>query len=38
VRVLSSFNDNPGTLVTKEDADMEKVVVSGVAYDKNQVK
>jgi len=38
VRVLSSFNDNPGTLVTKEDADMEKVAVSGVAYDKNQVK
>ena len=38
VRVLSSFNDNPGTLVTKEDADMEKVVVSGVAYDKNQAK
>jgi len=38
VRVLSSFNDNPGTLVTREDADMEKVVVSGVAYDKNQVK
>ncbi len=38
VRVLSSFNDNPGTLVTKEDRDMEKVVVSGVAYDKNQVK
>ncbi len=38
VRVLSSFNDNPGTLVTKEDSDMEKVVVSGVAYDKNQMK
>jgi len=38
VRVLSSFNDNPGTLVTKEDSEMEKVVVSGVAYDKNQVK
>lgn len=38
VRVLSSFNDNPGTLVTKEDTEMENVVVSGVAYDKNQVK
>jgi aspartate kinase len=38
VRVLCSFNDNPGTLVTREDSDMEKVVVSGVAYDKNQVK
>lgn len=38
VVVRSSFNDNPGTLVTKEDRDMEKVVVSGVAYDKNQAK
>jgi aspartate kinase len=36
--VRSSFNNNPGTLVTKEDNDMEKVVVSGVAYDKNQAK
>ncbi|MFA5353493.1 MAG: aspartate kinase [Thermodesulfovibrionales bacterium] len=38
VVVRSSFNDNPGTLVTEEDEDMEKVVVSGVAYDKNQAK
>lgn len=38
VVVRSSFNDNPGTLVTKEDEDMEKVIVSGVAYDKNQAK
>ncbi|HET6514857.1 MAG TPA: aspartate kinase [Thermodesulfovibrionales bacterium] len=38
VVVRSSFNNNPGTLVTKEDADMEEVVVSGVAYDKNQAK
>jgi aspartate kinase len=36
--VRSSFNNNPGTLVIKEDADMEQVVVSGVAYDKNQAK
>ncbi|MBF0559792.1 MAG: aspartate kinase [Nitrospirae bacterium] len=36
--VRSSFNDNPGTLVTKEDKEMERVVVSGVAYDKNQTK
>ena len=36
--VRSSFNNNPGTLVTKEDKDMERVVVSGVAYDKNQAK
>jgi aspartate kinase len=39
VRVLSSFTDTPtGTLVTKEDRDMEQVVVSGVAYDRNQAK
>lgn len=38
VVVRSSFNYNPGTLVTKEDEDMEKVAVSGVAYDKNQAK
>jgi aspartate kinase len=36
--VRSSFNRNPGTLVVKEDKDMEKVVVSGIAYDKNQSK
>src|SRR5208283_1148644 len=38
VVVRSSFNDNPGTLVTKEDADMENVMVSGITYDKNQAK
>ena len=38
VRVLSSFSDGAGTLVTKEDRDMEQVVVSGVTYDKNQAK
>lgn len=38
VVVRSSFNDNPGTLVTKEDKDMEKVVVSGIAHDVNQAK
>ncbi|MBI3995536.1 MAG: aspartate kinase [Nitrospirae bacterium] len=38
VRVLSSFTEGEGTLVTKEDRDMEQVVVSGVTYDKNQAK
>jgi aspartate kinase len=38
VLVRSSFNDNPGTLVMKEDKEMEQVAVSGVAYDKNQAK
>ena len=38
VVVRSSFNDNAGTLVAEEDKDMENVVVSGIAYDKNQAK
>ncbi|MEW6409597.1 MAG: aspartate kinase, partial [Nitrospirota bacterium] len=38
VVVRSSFNDSPGTLVTREDEDMEKVIVSGVTYDKNTAK
>ncbi len=38
VVVRSSFNNAPGTLVTKEDEDMEDVVVSGIAYDKDQAK
>jgi aspartate kinase len=38
VRVRSSFNEGLGTLVTKEDRDMEQVVVSGVTYDKKQAK
>ncbi|MEF3191046.1 MAG: aspartate kinase [Campylobacterales bacterium] len=32
----SSFNENEGTLITKEDEMMEKVLVSGIALDKNQ--
>ncbi len=36
--VRSSYNDSPGTLVTKEDGEMEKVVVTGVAQDKNQAR
>ena len=38
VQVLSSFSDQPGTLVTKEDADMEQEAVAGVTYDRNQAK
>ncbi len=38
VCVRSSFTDDPGTLVTKEDSEMEQEVVSGVACDKNQAK
>ncbi len=38
LRVRSSFNDNEGTLITKEGPEMEQEIVSGVAYDKNQAK
>jgi aspartate kinase len=38
IHVRSSFNDNPGTIVCKEDKEMEKVVVSGVTYNKNESK
>ncbi|UFS70887.1 aspartate kinase [Geomonas sp. RF6] len=38
VHVRSSFNDNLGTMVTKEDKDMEAVLVSGIAYAKDEVK
>ena len=36
--VRSSFNHNPGTIVKEEVAYMEKVVVRGVALDKDQAK
>ncbi len=36
--IRSSFNNNPGTIVIKEDEKMEKIVVSGVTYDKNQAR
>lgn len=38
VMVRSSFNDAAGTLVCKEDEEMEKVVVSGITYNKNEAK
>jgi aspartate kinase len=38
VHVRSSFNDNQGTLVMKEDSDMETVLVSGVTYNKDEAK
>jgi aspartate kinase len=36
IMVLSSFTDAPGTLVTREDETMEKMVVSGITYNKNE--
>lgn len=38
VMVRSSFSDAEGTLVCKEDKEMEKVVVSGVTYNKGEAK
>ena len=38
VQVLSSFSDAPGTLVVDEDEDMERELIAGVAYDRNEAK
>jgi aspartate kinase len=38
IHVRSSFNDTPGTLVANEDATLEGMVVSGVAYDKGEAR
>lgn len=38
IHVRSSLNENTGTMVTREDKDMEGILVSGVAYDKNEAK
>ena len=38
VRVLSSFNDGKGTLISLKEDSMENALVSGIASQKNQVK
>lgn len=38
VHVRSSFNYEEGTMVVNEDADMERLVVSGVTYNKNEAR
>ncbi|MBI2381105.1 MAG: aspartate kinase [Gammaproteobacteria bacterium] len=38
LRVLSSFDDGPGTLITYEDAVMEAPKVSGIAYNRDEAK
>jgi aspartate kinase len=38
VYVKSTFSDEGGTLVTKEDKEMEREVVSGITYDRDQAK
>ncbi|WP_292661960.1 aspartate kinase [Nitratifractor sp.] len=34
----SSFSDGPGTIITEENEQMEEVLVSGIALDKNQAR
>jgi len=38
LRVLSSFKDGPGTLITKEDESMEQVLISGIADNRDEAK
>jgi aspartate kinase len=38
LQVLSSFEDKPGTLVVDEDEIVEKQVVSGIAYSRDEAK
>jgi aspartate kinase len=42
IRVLSSFDDRPGTMVVGDEAlesyDMERNLVTGIAYDKNEAR
>ncbi|WP_199554303.1 aspartate kinase [Sandaracinobacteroides hominis] len=38
VQVLSSFSDEPGTMVVDEDEVVEQELIAGVAYDRNEAK
>ncbi len=38
LRVLSSFKDGPGTLITAEDETMEQAIISGIAHNKDEAK
>jgi len=38
VHVRSTFTNTPGTLLTQEDSSMESVLVSSIAYDKDQTR
>lgn len=39
IRVLSSFNDSPGTLITNEDdSGMEQPIISGIAFTQDEAK
>ncbi|OGI65594.1 MAG: aspartate kinase, partial [Candidatus Muproteobacteria bacterium RBG_16_60_9] len=38
LRVLSSFEDGPGTLITYEENDMEAPLISGIAFNRDEAK
>jgi len=38
LRVLSSFEEGPGTLITSEDEIMEQAVISGIAFNRDEAK
>lgn len=38
LRVLSTFQPGPGTLITYEDSIMEKALVSGITFNRNEAK
>lgn len=38
LRVLSTFSDAPGTLITNEDENMEQPIISGIAFTRDEAK
>ena len=38
LRVLSSFEEGPGTLITSEDKSMEKALISGIAFSRDEAE
>lgn len=38
LRVLSSFEESPGTLITKEDESMEQPIISGITFTRDEAK
>ncbi|MCK4742885.1 MAG: aspartate kinase [Sulfuriflexus sp.] len=38
LRVLSSFEDGPGTLISVEDKNMEQPLISGIAFNRDEAK
>ena len=38
LRVLSSFEDGPGTLISYEEAGVEKALISGIAFNRDEAK